>query len=60
MKELEIRRAVLLAKIFIGKAEKLQKAKDIKPDWENYPKESGALRRSSLDLTRQLAEMRNG
>jgi len=31
----------------------------VKPDlYWCYPKESGALRRSSMDLTRALAEMR--
>lgn len=28
------------------------------PNWGTFPKENGALRRASLDLTRALADMR--
>lgn len=55
--------AVYQARRFIERAEALKKAaKDhsMSADFGFYahPKESGAVRRASLDLTRALAEMR--
>lgn len=36
-----------------------RKSRQEEPRWEPYhPKESGALRRASMDLTRALADMR--
>lgn len=64
MKTEEIKKAVEEAKRFINAAERCIEArkKTYKSgDYEftlNAPKESGACRRASLDLTRQLAEMR--
>lgn len=61
MKDVNIGTAVIEAKRFIEKAEAfqaeiaLQKTRTM---YVNAPKESGALRRASLDLTRALAEMR--
>lgn len=53
-------------KLFLKRANEWREAtKPRKATWNNgeyipdAPKESGALRRTSLDLTRALAEMRN-
>lgn len=59
----EIKQAIQEAKRFIKRAEECIEAR--KP-YESHgyeftpiaPKESGALRRASMDLTRQLAKMR--
>ncbi len=64
MKTEEIKKAVKEAKRFIKAAELCIEAR--KKTYRvggyeftsNAPKESGACRRASLDLTRQLAEMR--
>lgn len=56
--------AVIEAKRFIEKAETYLLAKSATHGSGEYifnasaPKESGALRRASMDLTRQLAQMR--
>lgn len=54
-------RAIELAKRFIEAAERLERrtAYDGTPtQWINTGKNSAAARRASMDLTRQLAEMR--
>lgn len=64
MKVKTLEQAVREAKRFIEKAEELMQA-DV-PDPRNeyigfgYPKESGAMRRASMDLTRKLADLRQG
>lgn len=64
MKIEEIRKAVEEAKRFIEAAElciEARKKTYKSGDYEftsNAPKESGSCRRASLDLTRQLSEMR--
>ena len=56
--------AIQEAKRFIEKAEQLQKIKqEIDPNsiyYVSFPKESGSVRRASLDLTRTLADLRQG
>lgn len=52
----KIKEAVLEAKRFLVKAELYHRAEKIS-EWSN-PKEAGAMRRASLDLTRALADMR--
>ena len=64
MKTEEIKKAVKEAKRFIEAAERCIEARKQTYKSGDYefnvatPKESGACRRASLDLTRQLAEMR--
>lgn len=65
MRKEEIKLAVKEAKRFIKAAELcLEARKPYRVDGvdfefhETAPKQSGALRRASMDLTRQLAEMR--
>jgi hypothetical protein len=64
MKTKQIEFAVAEAKRFIKKAEICLEARSKTHGSGNYifhnlaPKESGSVRRASLDLTRQLAEMR--
>lgn len=64
MKTKEIEKAVKEAKRFIAAAElciAARKKTYVHGDYtfhHDAPKESGATRRASLDLTRQLAEMR--
>lgn len=51
--------AVVEAKRFLKAAEAFKKAEaEKKAGYYMNPKESGAVRRSSMDLTRALAEMR--
>lgn len=58
MKEENLNTAIAEAKRFLEKAKKL-KTKAKKDDWWYFGcKESGAVRRSSMDLTRALAELR--
>lgn len=49
--------AVVEAQNFIDRARVLIEARKTEPDWL-HPKQSGAVRRASMDLTRALAEMR--
>lgn len=64
MKTDEIIKAVKEAKRFIQKANECIEARKVTHGSGEYvfhshaPKESGAVRRASMDLTRQLAEMR--
>lgn len=60
MKFSATQRAIELAKRFIEAAERLEQRhyNEQKFDYVNAGKDSGAARRASMDLTRQLAEMR--
>lgn len=65
MKESEIKMTICEARRFVDLAENMLRAiKDSKHEsfghtyYSSCPKESGACRRASLDLTRQLAKMR--
>lgn len=64
MKAHTLLQAVKDAKNFIKKAEELLEvdALDERNQYIGYghPKETGALRRSSMDLTRKLADLRQG
>lgn len=50
--------AIAEAKRFIGAAEQLKVA-NVTHHWTN-PKENGACKRASMDLTRKLADLRQG
>ncbi len=56
MQEENIKAAVRDAKVFLKRAEELLKT-GADYSWAS-PKESGALRRASMELTRSLATMR--
>ncbi|WP_143541577.1 hypothetical protein [Rhodoferax fermentans] len=63
MKHSQIQLAIAAAKRFIKAAEQVERAtfsgtSSPAGDYINTGKTSGAARRASLDLTRQLAEMR--
>ena len=63
MKFSSIRRSIELAKHFIAAAERVERQTAYdgtlsKGDYVNTGKNSGAARRASMDLTRQLSEMR--
>lgn len=45
---------------FVEKAEALIKAREKHPNKWSNPRESGAVKRASLDLTRRLADLREG
>lgn len=52
----KIKEAISEARRFLKKAENYERVMKIN-EWSN-PKEAGAMRRASLDLTRALADMR--
>lgn len=54
----EIKTAVAMAERFIALSKEIKTTKSGEHEWIDAGKESGALRRASLDLTRQLAQMR--
>ena len=54
----EIKTAVAMAERFIKLSAELKTTKHSEWEYVDAGKESGALRRASLDLTRQLAQMR--
>ena len=54
----EIKTAVAMAERFIARSKEIKTTKSGEFEWIDAGKESGALRRASLDLTRQLAQMR--
>ena len=54
----EIRQAVAMAQRFIALSKEIKTTKSGEHEWIDAGKESGALRRASLNLTRQLAQMR--
>lgn len=58
MKRPAIEEAKVLAQRFIERAETWEAARAAAPKYANLPRESGALRRASMDLTRALADMR--
>lgn len=62
MKRVTLDKAIADAKRFIEKASELKLvALDSKyDDIKGYPKEQGAVNRSSMDLTRTLADLRQG
>lgn len=57
MMDAKLKEAVAEARRFIRKAEELAAAQAMEPTYAT-PKESGACRRASLDLTRALADFR--
>lgn len=59
MKTESIDKAIAEAKRFIEKASELKKVAVGKTGYL-YPKESGAVKRASMDLTRTLADLRQG
>ena len=64
MKPDKIKLAKIQAQIFIRRAEEYQKVQaELEAKYHvraNTPRETGALRRASMELTRALAAMRNG
>ena len=54
----EIKTAVAMAERLIALSKEIKTTKSGEFEWIDAGKESGALRRASLDLTRQLAQMR--
>jgi hypothetical protein len=46
------------AKRFLNRVKEYEEVERLRPGWQANPMESGALRRSSMDLTRALAFMR--
>jgi len=56
MTEQKLKAAEFEAKRFLERVNELRKANSQQP-WTN-PKERGAVRRASMDLTRALAELR--
>lgn len=57
MTEAKVRSAAQSARVMIARAEALLKAED-PYKWIRGSKESAALRRASMDLTRSLADLR--
>lgn len=63
MKRQTLQDAISEARRFIEKAEELQKHLAMRDQRECYgtlPREHGACRRASMDLTRKLADLRQG
>lgn len=56
MNQIKLKQAVKEAKRFLKRAKVLRKA--VEESTYPFPKEQGAVRRSSMDLTRSLAELR--
>lgn len=52
--------AIAEAERFIEKAKALREVREKGMDFFNNPRESGAAKRASLDLTRKLADLRAG
>ena len=48
------------AKRFLARVAAWKKAQTAQPDRYGYPKESGAMKRASMDLSRALAVLRRG
>lgn len=57
MRDTQLETAVAEAKRFIERVEALKRAEANESDY-NHPRESGAVRRASMDLTRALADLR--
>lgn len=61
MNKQTLKDAVQEAKRFIAKAKEYEDAEKNKAGfWYSNPKQSGAVRRASMDLTRKLADLRAG
>ena len=60
MKTETLRESIAEAQRFIFAAKVLLNAQFDKPDLYRNPRESGAAKRASLDLTRKLADLRAG
>lgn len=60
MTDEELHEAAQVAKRFIARVEELQKIRGERPTsyTPNFPKEQGAVKRASMDLTRALAQLR--
>ena len=58
MKTRQVEQSILLAKSFVIRAERLLTVQGADRTYIVPGKKSGALRRSSMELTRQLANMR--
>ena len=54
----EIKTAAAMASRFIALSKEIKTTKSGECEWVDAGKESSALRRASMDLTRQLAKMR--
>lgn len=59
MKRQTLMEAIYEAERFIRAAEAYLDVSDEKRPWK-HPRESGSVRRASLDLTRKLADLRQG
>jgi len=61
MKTENLKEAIAEAKRFLKRAEDLNKkvSKESAYIYGGYPKESGSVKRASMDLTRSLAKLRN-
>jgi hypothetical protein len=53
-----VEEAKVLAQRLVERAEAWEKARAEAPKYAAIPRESGALRRASMDLTRALADLR--
>ena len=58
MNRATLENAMVEAQRFIDRAHELSAAEPTRGYFSSSPKESGAVRRASMDLTRALAEMR--
>jgi len=58
MKDAKIEAVLVEIKRFKDAILKLRAERNAHPKYFNHPKESGKVRRASLDLTRALAELR--
>lgn len=59
MNQIGVKKAISEAERFVAAARKYLLAEQAKKEsWYGVPKESGACRRASMDLTRALSEMR--
>lgn len=57
MNQTKLTTGIAEAKRFIEKVKALEVEREYYPDW-SHPRESGAARRASMDLTRALADLR--
>jgi hypothetical protein len=58
MTKKSVQNAVLAAQEFINRAEELLRLSENSPHGETWPKESGSVRRQSMELSRCLSTMR--
>ena len=59
MKTADIEKSIFVAKVFVARAEKVLEERKMVPSTVMGSKNSGSLRRVSMELTRILAKMRN-